>query len=258
MVIQGAVPNPTMPGLAQKIVKTCSRPKSMDGDNTVIEVKVVKDRYGQLKDEIMIVVPLAVEVDEDPLYYYPPKKVKKLYSSKSEDDEDTCSESDSDDEQDTFDENPQALTSMVSPLSSKNISTLDPSLDSSFLEELMQTLDNIFGCSYGQCAQSMAPPVLKSSLRRKGESAPINRTVSFTKLEIREFNMTLGNHPSAVTVRTRSLICSWLLPTPLHKQQLTFPSFHVPHPCLVLSGTSGHAGLGCPAHTRSRNRSGLV
>jgi hypothetical protein len=204
MVQLGAVPNPTMPGFAQKTVKTCSRPKSMDGDNTVIEVKAVRDGDGRLRDEIMIVVPLAVEVDEDPLYYYPPKKVKKLYGSKSDDDEDTCSESDSDDEPDTdtFDENAQALTS---PDSAKNLSTLDPSLDNSFLEELMQTLDNIFGCSYGQCAQSMSPPVLKSALRRKGESAPINRTVSFTKLEIREFNMTLGNHPSAVTVRTLSL-----------------------------------------------------
>ena len=197
MLPHSTVHNAAMAGVAQTTVKACSRPKSMDGDNTVIEVKAVKGKDGQLKDEIMIVVPLAVEVDEDPLYYYPPTKVKKLFSSNSEDEEDTCSESDSDDE---FDENPRSLTMFGSPMSAQNLSTLDPQLDHSFLEELMQTLDNIFGCSYGQCNQSISPPVLKSALRRKGESPPINRSVSFTKLEIHEFNMTLGNHPSAVTV----------------------------------------------------------
>ena len=158
-------------------------------------------------DEIMIVVPLPEkaekELDEDPLYYYPPSK-KKLY----DEDEDTCSESDSDSDDDDFDINHNSRSIIQSSHERNEIEK--PSVEEhSFMEELLQTLDTIFGCSYGDCAQTISTPVLKSALRRKGSSdyvAPIGRNVSFTKLEIREFNMTLGNHPNAVSVSVSSVV----------------------------------------------------
>lgn len=175
-----------------------------------VEVKAVEGPRGMLKDEIMIVLPLLAEEDEeerdeDPLYYYPPStpKDKRTYSDSETDSE---SESDSDSDEDEFDvENPTIYhnsNTMVRKLDPKG-KTVE---EYSFMEELMQTLDSIFGCSYayGGCSEPIAPPRLKSALRRKGTAeydaeAALNRSVSFTKLEIREFNMTLGNHPSAVT-----------------------------------------------------------
>lgn len=175
-----------------------------------VEVKAVEDPSGIIKDEIMIVVPLPEPVekalDEDPLYYYPPStpKCQQLYDDSS----DSSDDSDSDEEFDDFDLNPRSV--IFNPHKNNKTkdmvvdSKLDPALEYSFMEELMQTLDNIFGCSYGGCTEAISQPVLKSALRRKGASdyvPPINRNVSFTKLEIREFNMTLGDHPSAVSVR---------------------------------------------------------
>lgn len=178
-----------------------------------VEVRAIEGPGGRIKDEIMIVVPLPEEtekeLDEDPLYYYPPShkghKHQRVYA---DDDEDTCSESDSDEEEeDSFDVNASTTNSRsMIPNNNNNNNAINPAkvLDEehSFMEELLQTLDNIFGCSYGGCDQTISTPVLKSALRRKGSSeASFNRNVSFTKLEIREFNMTLGNHPNAVTVR---------------------------------------------------------
>ena len=182
-----------------------------------VEVKAIEDpESGHIIDEIMVVVPLpeAMETDEDPLYYYPPSMPD---SAKISDDEDS-DDSDSDDDDDDFcvDLKPLIITNRHRTSSSNNKATstdteqavtnqssVDPSLDYSFMEELLQTLDNIFGCSYGTCAGADSEvPALKSALRRKSDNLPpMNRNVSFTKLAIKEFNMTLGNHPSAVTVR---------------------------------------------------------
>jgi len=177
--------------------------------NGYVEVTAVEDpSTGVMKDEIMIVLPLSERVgkalDEDPLYYYPPSTPggsRLVYDMDDiSDDED-------------IDDNPlQVITNrhngsvgnIAKSSSSKALdrkSSIDPELEYNFMEELMQTLDSIFGCSYGGCTQSMSHPVLKSALRRKDHSEPpLNRNVSFTSLEIREFPMTLGIHPSAVTV----------------------------------------------------------
>lgn len=180
----------------------------LPGEDAVgyVEVKATEDPTGELKDEIIIVLPLRDQLTEDegagdegPMYYYPKSKAV----------DDTDSESDSDDEEedeeeqlDEFDdENPKYNKLALSSQESKE-------LEYTFMEELMQTLDTFFGCagcSYSACTDAIsAPSVLKSALRRKtdGDTAtpPIDRSVSFTKLEIREFRMTLGNHPSAVTV----------------------------------------------------------
>lgn len=170
-----------------------------DPTEICVEVRAVEGPHGVLKDEIMIVVPLPEkELDEDPLYYYPPSQSKKQQHVYEED---TESESDSDEDDDDFDASNPPRTIIQNEHRPVKKATVE---EYSFMEELMTTLDNIFGCSYGGCAESMATPVLKSALRRKGDfsspiSSPIDRNVSFTKLEIREFNMTLGNHPSAVT-----------------------------------------------------------
>jgi len=176
-----------------------------------VEVTAVEGPRGVLKDEIMIVLPLweeeEKELDEDPLYYYPPStpKNKQVYEE-----DDTESESDSDEDDDfDVDHNPRIIQNKNKNSAKMTVKKLtDNSTEKSsveeysFMEELMQTLDSIFGCSYGGCAPTQCTPTLKSALRRKGTAeydAPLNRSVSFTKLEIREFNMTLGNHPSAVT-----------------------------------------------------------
>lgn len=179
-----------------------SYPIPGEDDAGYIEVKAVEDPTGSLRDEIIIVLPLADGVldgqqsaddddETDPLYFYPTKKQQQKHLHEG----DTDSESDSDDEED---EARDRFDVTLAPESKE--------LEYSFMEELMQTLDAFFGCSYGTaCTEAISPPgVVKSILRRKKDSdpctPPINRNVSFTKLEIREFNMTLGNHPSAVSV----------------------------------------------------------
>lgn len=176
--------------------------------NGYVEVTAVEDpSTGAMKDEIMIVLPLPERaekaLDEDPLYYYPPSTpggichVYDMYDF-------------SEGGLDIDDKLPPVITNRHNSsvgnntqTSSKTLerkSSIDPELEYNFMEELMQTLDNIFGCSYGGCTQSMSHPILKSALRRKDHSEPpLNHNVSFTSLVIREFPMTLGIHPSAVT-----------------------------------------------------------
>ena len=180
-----------------------------------IEVKAVEDpESGDIvKDEITVLVPLDCELDDDPLYYYPPCMTTPD-AAKMSDDDDTDSESDSDEEDDDdFAVDPSPLV-----ITNRHLTQPQPTTDPetfSFMEELLQTLDTIFGCSYGTCGDPEKPlPVLKSALRRKSStdnrsspSPALNRNVSWTKLEIKEFNMTLGNHPSAVTVRFFFFYC---------------------------------------------------
>lgn len=178
-----------------------------------VEVKAIEDPIsGEIvKDEITVLVPL--ELDEDPLYYYPPSmSLSTPDAAKMSDSDSSDSDSDDEEDDDDFDDalvitNHHAMTST----STQPTKGVDPETYS-FMEELLQTLDTIFGCNYGVCGDTQEPlPVLKSALRRKGLEQPkINRNVSWTKLEIKEFNMTLGNHPSAVTVRDM-MCCSWCL-----------------------------------------------
>lgn len=69
-------------------------------------------------------------------------------------------------------------------------------------DSLLDQITNVFldstGCSRCDCT----PHAFKSALRKPGTaSTPIvsGRNVSFSRLEIHEFDMTLGDHPSAVT-----------------------------------------------------------
>jgi hypothetical protein len=208
-----------MPPLADtSIISPMSVDECGDHDNTqysgYIEVKAIEDpKSGSIKDEIMIVLPdMNYDNDngdsEDPLYYYP-----KAGASTVQDDEDDDDDSD-DEAQDRFVVNNNLRSRQLLAAGGEEKSDAGE-MEYSFMEELAQTLDSIFGCNYSGCADSVARPVLKSILRRKGSSdniPPIDRNVSFTKLEIREFNMTLGNHPSAVTVSwfhsESSLVCA--------------------------------------------------
>jgi hypothetical protein len=217
-----------------------------------VEVRAVEGPGGLLKDEIMIVVPLPEktekELDEDPLYYYPPSTSKQQYPN---DDEDTCSESDSD-EDDDFDVDHNSSRAIVQKTQQeKQIETAE---EHSFMEELLQTLDSIFGCSYGGCTEAISTPALKSALRRKGTPnyhAPVNRNVSFTKLEIREFNMTLGNHPSAVTVSVECFCIDLVHVDPLADHFVVLLLFR-------LVGPTSDAGLGFSTHQGGRDRFGKV
>lgn len=66
-------------------------------------------------------------------------------------------------------------------------------VDAGFLEQLAVAI--LEGCHCGPCAP------YKSALRtgKKHEHSSTDRGVSFSCLQIREFNMTLGDHPSAVS-----------------------------------------------------------
>jgi len=66
----------------------------------------------------------------------------------------------------------------------------------SIMEDIHDKLDSWLGCQNGE-----EPTELKSAMKGSKDSniPAIDRNVSFNKLEIREFNMTLGNHPSAVS-----------------------------------------------------------
>jgi len=203
-----------------------------------IEVTAVEDESGHLRDEIMVVYPwppsslLLEEEESDPLYYYPPSTPDSAKLESDEDDSDTDSESDDEEDYDAFSMNGAGDDDDIRPMvvisnthgQTKTVGTPTTTSDQgvtvinttttttattrtpeySFMEEFLSTLDTIFGCSYTQCVrQEDVRPILKSVLRRKLSQAPlppqIDRNVSFTRLEIKEFNMTLGNHPSAVT-----------------------------------------------------------
>ena len=67
-------------------------------------------------------------------------------------------------------------------------------------QSILDSIASTFMNTCGGC-QNFYP---KSALRKKSDSRPpavpmSERTVSFSSLEIREFNMTLGDHPSAIS-----------------------------------------------------------
>jgi len=242
---------------------------------THIEVKAIEDPgTGVLvQDKIMISLDLPEEEKCDPLYYYPPSAPAAAKLSDDEDSSDSDSEDEDDEDDDLFDvvdlspliiRNPHHRFATKQPEQQQQQQPITATSreEYSFMEELLQTLDNIFGCSYGSCGSTAAEqmPVLKSALRRKLGEAPLTpsmkRNVSFTKLEIREFNMTLGNHPSAVTVRTlcpgglcvlgvRCACPDWYLTLHLSRF-LVFSSF--PSQLLYWTGPTSHAG--CNTYAR--------
>jgi len=80
-------------------------------------------------------------------------------------------------------------------LSFSTTNKIDPT-EYSIMEDIHDKIDSWLGC------QNLEEPTgLKSAMKRvkNNDRPPIDRNVSFNKLEIREFNMTLGDHPSAVS-----------------------------------------------------------
>lgn len=135
-----------------------------------IEVKVVEGRLGELKEHVIIVLPS------------PTKEMRRISAASLEQQRNTTSLMEEEEEDDDFEE--ESLQAVENTL----------------LDELTATLDSWLGCRDGGVS-GMAP--LKSALRKNNTNKPapnkIDRNVSFDRLEIREFNMTLGNHPSATS-----------------------------------------------------------
>ena len=61
---------------------------------------------------------------------------------------------------------------------------------------IFERISTFMGCCV---STTCLPDPPKSALRKRGDESSVARSVSFDKVELREFNMTLGDHPSAVT-----------------------------------------------------------
>jgi hypothetical protein len=94
------------------------------------------------------------------------------------------------------------LAKITAVLEEEDDEELEVELSDSLLEQLSFALMDATcgGCALAECAP------FKSALRKSrkdgnlpGEDPLSNRNVSFSKLEIHEFDMTLGDHPSAVS-----------------------------------------------------------